>query len=103
MVVTPRGRFVLLPLHPYMEVEMRQCKKCGEIKPLEEFYRAPGNRDGRRNDCKECNIAAQAARRDDPARRRQAVEKAQEWRRKNPERARTYRLEYNQRPERKRA
>ena len=28
---------------------------CGELKPLEDFYRATGMRDGRRNECKPCS------------------------------------------------
>ena len=37
---------------------MKRCKKCGETKPLEDFYRCPGMRDGYRNDCKVCFQAA---------------------------------------------
>jgi len=36
----------------------KRCKVCGEVKPLVDFYAAPGMRDGRRNDCKRCNLAA---------------------------------------------
>jgi hypothetical protein len=41
---------------------MKQCKKCGQVKPLDDFYRSPGMRDGHRNDCKACNLADKAAR-----------------------------------------
>lgn len=41
---------------------MKKCKKCQLVKPLEEFYRDVGMRDGYRNDCrndcKVCNAAA---------------------------------------------
>ncbi|MFN8194211.1 MAG: hypothetical protein U0R80_08000 [Nocardioidaceae bacterium] len=33
---------------------MKTCTKCGEAKPLTEFYANAGARDGRRNDCKAC-------------------------------------------------
>ena len=31
------------------------CSKCGEDKPLEEYYKEVACKDGRRPDCKECN------------------------------------------------
>lgn len=33
---------------------MKQCSKCGEQKPLDEFYRASRNKDGRTSDCGDC-------------------------------------------------
>jgi hypothetical protein len=41
---------------------MKQCKKCGVLKPLDDFYRCAGTRDGHRGDCKVCNLAAKHAR-----------------------------------------
>jgi 5-methylcytosine-specific restriction endonuclease McrA len=32
----------------------KKCSKCGEEKPLEQFYKQPGCRDGLRPDCKDC-------------------------------------------------
>ena len=36
---------------------VKQCKKCGETKPLTEFYKAPRNRDGHFHVCKACWLA----------------------------------------------
>jgi ribosomal protein S27AE len=33
---------------------MKKCKKCGEVKPLSEFYAEKGSKDGHRNKCKIC-------------------------------------------------
>ena len=40
---------------------MKRCKKCGLEKPLDDFYRAAGTRDGHRGDCKACNLAEPSA------------------------------------------
>ena len=63
---------------------MKRCTKCGIEKPLTEFYAMAGMRDGHRNDCKQCNLAAKAARHrqnPEPGRAR-----ARRWQRENPER-----------------
>ncbi|MDQ3978623.1 MAG: hypothetical protein M3314_03600, partial [Actinomycetota bacterium] len=63
---------------------MKQCNKCGETKPLSEFYKMPEMRDGHRNDCKPCNLAAKAARyRANPEPFKQ---RTRDWRLANPER-----------------
>jgi 5-methylcytosine-specific restriction endonuclease McrA len=36
---------------------VKRCKKCGEVKPLDDFYRNPGGKDGRRPECKACTGA----------------------------------------------
>lgn len=40
---------------------MKRCAKCGESKPIDDFYRAAGTRDGHRGECKACNSAAKKA------------------------------------------
>jgi hypothetical protein len=62
----------------------KRCKTCGQVKPLGEFYRSPGMKDGHRNDCKTCNLAAKAKRhRANPL---PARERAKQWAKENPER-----------------
>lgn len=43
---------------------MRACTKCGETKPIEDFYRHPFGRDGRQARCIECSKAAVRENRD---------------------------------------
>ncbi len=63
---------------------MKRCNKCGVLKPFADFYRMAGMRDGYRNDCKACNLAAQARRyRANPEANRARV---REWQRTHPER-----------------
>jgi Autographiviridae endonuclease VII len=62
----------------------KTCRKCGETKPLDEFYAEKAGRDGRRTECKVCSKAAMAARyraNPDPAR-----ERARRWNRENRDR-----------------
>jgi hypothetical protein len=77
---------------------VKRCKVCGEVKPLDEFYRSPGMRDGHRNDCKACNLAAKAAR--TAANPQANRDRVRRWQLENPERLNAYRREYRRRPER---
>lgn len=63
---------------------MKICQKCGKGKPIDEFYRMTGMRDGYRNECKRCNLDAQAERhRLNPT---PARDRAKQWKVDNPER-----------------
>jgi hypothetical protein len=42
----------------------KRCKDCGEKKPLDQFWRAPRNSDGRRGRCMECDRERQRERRE---------------------------------------
>lgn len=75
----------------------KQCKKCGELKELDEFYRASGTKDGHRGECKACSSAASAARNSaNPIPNR---ERARRWQRENPERYLENQRKRRQRPE----
>ena len=38
-------------------IDMKTCKKCGEVKPLSSFHKAAGCKDGTRGSCKACHYA----------------------------------------------
>lgn len=79
----------------------KTCRICGQTKPLDQFYKMAGMRDGHRNECKSCNLAAK--------RRRYAAEPEKyigmvnRWRAKNREHVNAYQGRNNARPERRRA
>jgi hypothetical protein len=71
---------------------VKRCRVCDELKPLTDFYKATGARDGYRSDCKACNLARRASvYRENP---RPAIERAIRWQRENPERHRERQREY---------
>lgn len=79
---------------------MKRCKKCGEEKSRDEFYKASGTRDGYRSECKSCSLAAKAARyRANPE---PEIERARRWQRENPERYKLNQRRMRNSPEGKR-
>ena len=79
-------RSVIPPSHTH---RMKRCKKCGVIKPLSDFYREKGCRDGHRPECKDCNLAAKKIWYD--KNREKAIACATAWAKANPERVRATR------------
>ena len=73
---------------------MKRCTKCGRVKPLDDFYRAAGMRDGYRNDCKACNLRAKHERY--LANPQPTIDRVRRWVEENQERRRNYELEYRQ-------
>lgn len=47
-----------------MTITEKECRACGEVKPLEAFHRNPYGRGGRETQCAECRSKAQRAARD---------------------------------------
>jgi hypothetical protein len=72
---------------------MKRCSKCGELKPLESFYKEKTARDGYRSDCKDCF----AARAKDwySKNREQTIARVKKWQQENAEHVREYRKRHN--------
>lgn len=71
---------------------MKHCKRCGRVKPLSDFYREKGCRDGHRPECKTCNLAARKAKyQENPTKE---IERVKQWQRRNPERVADYQRRY---------
>lgn len=66
---------------------MKRCSKCGETKPLEEFYGSTFAKDGRQASCKACwrRMANQRYRTASPSRRAEIIEKVRVWQQQHPE------------------
>jgi hypothetical protein len=81
-------------------MDTKICHLCGVEKPLEDFYKAAGMRDGHRNDCKSCNLAEKKKRYDaDP---QAHIDRVRRWQQENSERLNAYRRERRGLPEVKR-
>ena len=60
---------------------------CGVVKPLDQFHKAAGCRDGRRGECIPCFREQRRKRyEEDPSRRQRDVDRAIAWAKANPER-----------------
>lgn len=88
-------------------MQSKQCKQCGEVKPVEHFYRHPDTCDGRLNQCKECKKSYEREKRRadvEAARERQRaayqrnktriLQKQRQYAQQNRERIRTWKKEY---------
>jgi hypothetical protein len=72
---------------------VKRCSKCGEFKPLTEYYAAKGCRDGLRGDCKTCFAVRAKARYE--LKRDEIIASVSQWQKDNAERVRAYRKQYN--------
>jgi hypothetical protein len=64
----------------------KRCSKCGEVKPLTEFYRAKRHPDGHRARCKDC--CNEQRRTGYPAIRERVAAEHRDYRERNPEKVR---------------
>lgn len=71
---------------------MKACVKCKVLKPLSEFYVSKGMRDGRRNDCKACNLAEKHERY--LRNRERDIARVKKWQQENRERLNEYRRKH---------
>lgn len=79
---------------------MKRCKTCGQVKPLDEFYRAATAKDGQRSECKVCDLAGKAARyRAAPS---AAIARTKKWQAANRERHLETQRKRRQQPAQKR-
>lgn len=74
---------------------MKRCKKCGELKPFSEYYRATGMKDGHRSECKACHVARQKLWYQ--ANREKAIADVKQWQHENREHLLQYRKAYRKR------
>lgn len=66
----------------------KQCKKCSATKPLVEFYKAKGNKDGHAGMCKVCD--SEQSRKWNSENKERAAANTRAWRAANPEKYKGY-------------
>lgn len=77
-----------------MEKETKRCSRCGQVKPIGDFYRDKTSKDGLANWCKECH---KEVRKEYYAKHRGEILKKQaEWRANNKEKKAAYNADYYQ-------
>lgn len=69
-------------------IEMKKCTNCGEVKPLEEFYKDKSKKDGRERRCKVCK------KRYYEANREKISEQKKQYREDNREKILEYQKQY---------
>lgn len=75
----------------------KTCRLCGETKPIEEFYKAPGCVDGRRGECRTCFQSSAVARKEaNPELKEIARQRTAKWIEDNQDRYREYKRSYRQ-------
>jgi Recombination endonuclease VII len=73
---------------------VKRCNRCGETKPLDDFYGSKLGRDGVRPECRACNLAARKAKY--AANPQPYIARVKKWQQENAGRLNAYRREYNQ-------
>ena len=72
----------------------KKCKHCGIEKVLDDFYTDRKARDGRRPECKACNLAKRAEKYRENA--NAYIDRVKRWQEENPERYKQRQREYRQ-------
>lgn len=72
--------------------DVKSCTKCGEVKPLDDYYRQRKMPDGRQPRCKTC--AAEYQRRHYAENRDKELERARRWREENRDKVREIKRRY---------
>lgn len=70
----------------------KRCKRCGELKPLDDFYANKGGRQGKRPECKVCTLEEKAWRH--ALNPEAARERTRRWQAENPDRVKAKKAEY---------
>jgi hypothetical protein len=65
---------------------VKRCRKCGQTRALDDFYRADGGRDGHRTECKDCSLKQRKQWYRDN--RERSIAYVKSWQEANPERVR---------------
>lgn len=73
----------------------KNCTKCGEVKPLEEFHRYKASPDGRKPRCKVCNCAEALKYQENN--RDEVLEKSALYRENNRDKLREYQRDFHER------
>ena len=76
-------------------MQEKQCTKCNEIKPLQEFNKKAAAKDGLQYQCRECHKKYCQKNKE------RIALKAKQWRADNKEKIRDYQLAYQRRPEKR--
>ena len=83
------GRHPLVRSDTRGATPVKRCRKCGELKPLDDFPRHRGSKDGRRSRCKPCHSAdVRAWTQSKPDRVQMVRARVRAWRSSNPDRYR---------------
>ena len=71
-----------------LSIKSKTCTKCGEEKPLEQFYKRKGSKDGYRADCKNCQN--KISKKNYIKKKEERCIYAKKYREKNPEKCQHY-------------
>jgi hypothetical protein len=74
---------------------VKRCNVCGAVKALAEFYAQKGGRDGRRPECKQCNLARR--KRWYAANKEREIARVTAWQQANPDKVKAWKAKHRDR------